>query len=51
MKYLEVTFDRSQKTLFQRLNQTFYETGGIPQEIWFDNMKKNPFERATRPKA
>lgn len=39
MKYLEVTFDRSQKTLFQCLNQAFYETGGIPQEIWFDNMK------------
>ncbi|MBU5585406.1 IS21 family transposase, partial [Enterococcus sp. S181_ASV_20] len=39
MKYLEVTFDRSQKTLFQCLNQAFYETGGIPQEIWFDNMR------------
>lgn len=39
MKYLEVTFDRSQKTLLQCLNQAFYETGGIPQEIWFDNMK------------
>lgn len=39
MKYLEVTFDRSQKTLFSCLNQAFQETGGVPQEIWFDNMK------------
>ena len=39
MKYIEVTFDRSQKTLFSCLNQAFQETGGVPQEIWFDNMK------------
>lgn len=39
MKYLEVTFDRSQKTLFSCLTQAFQETGGVPQEIWFDNMK------------
>lgn len=51
IQYLEVTFDHSQKTLFQCLNQAFYETGGIPQEIRFDNMEKNPFERVTRPKA
>lgn len=39
MKYIEVTFDRFQKTLFSCLNQAFQETGGVPQEIWFDNME------------
>ena len=38
-KYLTLTFDRSQDTLFSCLAQAFEATGGIPHEIWFDNMK------------
>lgn len=33
------TFDRKQDTLFSYLNDAFYYTGGVPEEIWFDNMK------------
>ncbi|EAH0639483.1 IS21 family transposase [Listeria monocytogenes] len=40
MKYLEVTFDRTQSTVFQCLVNAFDHCGnGVPQEIWFDNMK------------
>lgn len=40
MKYLEVTFDRTQSTVFHCLVNAFEYCGnGIPQEIWFDNMK------------
>ncbi|MBF0825857.1 IS21 family transposase [Enterococcus faecalis] len=40
MKYLEVTFDRTQPTVFHCLINAFdYCGSGIPQEIWFDNMK------------
>lgn len=39
MKYLEITLDRKQKTLFQCLNHAFIYTDGVPKEIWFDNMK------------
>ncbi len=39
MKYLQLTTDRSQPTLFDCLNNTFSELGGVPEEIWFDNMK------------
>ncbi|HAP8785506.1 TPA: IS21 family transposase [Enterococcus faecium] len=39
IKYLEVTFDRTQATLFRCLTHAFEYTGGVPQEIWFDNMK------------
>lgn len=40
MKYLEVTFDRTQATVFQCLVNAFgYCGNGVPQEIWFDNMK------------
>ncbi|EDN9372234.1 IS21 family transposase, partial [Listeria monocytogenes] len=40
MKYLELTFDRTQPTVFQCLVNAFEYCGnGIPQEIWFDNMK------------
>jgi transposase len=39
MKYLEVTFDRNQRTLFRCLAHAFEYTGGVPHEIWFDNMK------------
>lgn len=39
MKYLELTFEKKQDTLFMWLNDAFYLTGGVPREIWFDNMK------------
>lgn len=40
MKYLEVTFDRTQPTVFHCLINAFEYCGnGVPQEIWFDNMK------------
>lgn len=40
MKYLEVTFDRTQSTVFHYLMIVFEYRGiGVPQEIWFDNMK------------
>lgn len=39
IKYLALTFDRSQITLFKCLTNAFQYTGGIPTEIWFDNMK------------
>lgn len=40
MKYLEVTFDRTQPTVFHCLINAFdYCGNGVPQEIWFDNMK------------
>lgn len=39
MKYLELTFEKKQDTLFMCLNDAFYLTGGVPREIWFDNMK------------
>lgn len=39
LKYMTLTFDRSQDTLFSCLHDAFLYTGGIPTEIWFDNMK------------
>ncbi|MDR2834157.1 MAG: IS21 family transposase [Streptococcaceae bacterium] len=40
MKYLELTVDRTQSTVFQCLINAFQYCGsGVPQEIWFDNMK------------
>lgn len=39
MKYLKLTIDRKQKNLFECLYEAFSYTGGVPQEIWFDNMK------------
>lgn len=39
MKYLCLTSDRTQQTLFKCLTQAFNYFGGIPQEILFDNMK------------
>lgn len=39
LKYMTLTFDRSQDTLFSCLHDAFLHTGGIPTEIWFDNMK------------
>lgn len=39
MKYLQLTTDRNQKTLFRCMISAFNYFGGIPQEILFDNMK------------
>jgi len=39
MKYIKLTIDRQQKTLFNCLHEAFLYTGGVPEEIWFDNMK------------
>lgn len=38
-KYIKVTFDRSQQTLFECLSQAFEYFGGTTKEILFDNMK------------
>lgn len=38
-KFITLTFDRKQDTLFQCLHNAFLYTGGVPEEIWFDNMK------------
>lgn len=38
-KFITLTFDRKQDTLFECLDEAFYHTGGVPEEIWFDNMK------------
>ena len=38
-KFITLTFDRKQDTLFDCLNDAFYHTGGVPEEIWFDNMR------------
>lgn len=39
LKYIELTFDRSQPTLFKCLTNTLRYFGGIPGEFLFDNMK------------
>jgi Transposase and inactivated derivatives len=39
MEYIQLTVDRTQETLFDCLNHAFEHLGGIPEEIWFDNMK------------
>lgn len=52
MKYIQLNVDRTQTTLFDCLNHAFARLGGIPEEIWFDNMKtvvdhsKSPFGKA-----
>ena len=38
-KYIELTEDRSQLTLFRCLQHAFEYFGGVPREILFDNMK------------
>jgi len=38
-KYIELTIDREQKTLFKCLCNMFMFYGGVPQELLFDNMK------------
>ncbi|MDQ7936969.1 IS21 family transposase [Lactiplantibacillus sp. WILCCON 0030] len=40
LKYLTLIFERSQDTLFECLAEAFEHTGGVPNEIWFDNMKQ-----------
>lgn len=37
-KFLKLTLDQKQDTLFKCLFEAFKVTGGIPKEIWFDNM-------------
>lgn len=39
MKYIELTLDRAQPTVFQALANAFKYFGGVPKEILFDNMK------------
>lgn len=39
MKYIELTIDRNQATVFQGLANSFKYFGGVPKEIVFDNMK------------
>ncbi len=39
IKYVELTTDREQKTLFKCMISAFRFFGGIPQQILFDNMK------------
>ena len=38
MKFLKLTSDRTQKTLFECMNETFKYFEGVPKEILFDNM-------------
>ena len=38
-KYIELTFDQTQETLFQCLTNAFKYYGGTTEEILFDNMK------------
>lgn len=39
-KYLEIVMDRTQDTLFGCLTRAFDDIGGVPKEIWFDNMRQ-----------
>lgn len=39
MKFVKLTFDRTQKTLFECLTSAFEFFRGTPEEILFDNMK------------
>ena len=38
MKFVKLTSDKTQKTLFKCMNEAFKYFGGIPKEILFDNM-------------
>ena len=38
-KYIKLTFDRTEETVFQSLTDSFKYFGGVPKEILFDNMK------------
>lgn len=37
-RYIELTLDRKQPTLFNCMLNAFEYVGGVPKEIWFDNM-------------
>lgn len=39
LKYIELTLDRSQDTVFKSMIHAFHYFNGIPKEIIFDNMK------------
>ncbi|MGL5151391.1 MAG: IS21 family transposase, partial [Clostridium sp.] len=39
VKFLKLTMNKNQKTLFECLISAFDYFGGIPKEILFDNMK------------
>lgn len=39
MKFVKLTFDRTQQTLFECMTSAFEFFGGVPDEILFDNMK------------
>ncbi|HHW7077011.1 TPA: IS21 family transposase [Staphylococcus aureus] len=39
MKYITLTWDKKQDTLFECLKDAFEYTEGVPREIWFDNMR------------
>ncbi len=39
LKFITLTWDRKQDTLFSCLSEAFDYTGGVPREIWFDNMR------------
>lgn len=39
IKYLELTFDKKQQTLFKCLCNAFDYTSGVPKQILFDNMR------------
>lgn len=38
LKFLKLTLDQKQDTLFRCLFEAFQFTHGVPKEIWFDNM-------------
>ncbi len=38
-KYIELTYDKTQPTLFRCLTNMFKAFGGVPKELLFDNMK------------
>lgn len=39
LKYIELTLDKTQPTLFRCLTNAFKYFGGVPKELLFDNMK------------
>lgn len=43
-KYIELTINRTQPTLFRCMINCFKALGGVTEEIWFDNMKTVVYE-------
>ncbi len=39
MKYITLTWDKKQDTLFECLKDAFEYTEGVPKEIWFDDVE------------